>query len=240
MTEQSSTLSTAYANQQAAGQEQPTLPWRKLIVMVAVLAVHGLLLYMISTSLVKPPVVTPPTIVGVLIQPEPLPVVARPEPPKPKPQPQPRVEPKPLPPLPKAPPSERAVTAPPTPPVVAPAPAEPAPPAEPVAAPAPAPVKETEPAITPPRSDASHLNNPAPVYPAMSRRLQESGRVLLDVYILANGQVGELKLKQSSGFKRLDEAALQAVRTWKFVPAKRGNEAIPFWYVLPLSFDLTN
>jgi protein TonB len=72
----------------------------------------------------------------------------------------------------------------------------------------------------------------------MSRRLGEQGRVVLDVYILANGQVGELRIKQSSGFKRLDDAAMQAIKKWQYVPARRGNEAIPFWYIQPLSFSL--
>ncbi|MBK6757815.1 MAG: energy transducer TonB [Moraxellaceae bacterium] len=46
----------------------------------------------------------------------------------------------------------------------------------------------------------------------MSRRLGEQGRVVLNVYILADGTVGEVKIKQSSGFSRLDDAALQAVK----------------------------
>ncbi|WP_170106939.1 energy transducer TonB [Agitococcus lubricus] len=100
------------------------------------------------------------------------------------------------------------------------------------------PPPETE--ITPPRSDASSLNNANPSYPAMSRRLAEQGKVLLDVLILANGTVGEIKLKQSSGFKRLDDAALQAVKQWRFQPAKRGNQAIDYWYVLPISFSLNS
>jgi protein TonB len=74
----------------------------------------------------------------------------------------------------------------------------------------------------------------------MSRRLGEQGRVVLDVYILPSGLVGEIRLKVSSGSKRLDEAALQAVRRWKYVPAKRGDEAIAYWYVQPLSFSLNN
>jgi protein TonB len=94
--------------------------------------------------------------------------------------------------------------------------------------------------VTPPRTDASHLNNPAPAYPAMSRRLSEEGRVLLDVYILADGSVGEVKLKRSSGFPRLDTAAAEAVRRWRYVPARRGNEPIPFWYVQPVTFSLDN
>lgn len=92
--------------------------------------------------------------------------------------------------------------------------------------------------MIPPRSDAAHLSNPAPVYPAVSRRLREQGRVLFDVYILPDGTVGEIKLKRSSGFARLDEAALEAVRRWRYVPAKRGDEPIPFWYVQPIDFAM--
>ncbi len=93
-------------------------------------------------------------------------------------------------------------------------------------------------AVTPPRSDAAHLNNPAPVYPPVSRRSGEQGRVLLDVYILPDGAVGEIKLKRSSGFERLDEAAIRAVRRWKYQPARRGDQPIAWWYVQPIVFFL--
>lgn len=94
--------------------------------------------------------------------------------------------------------------------------------------------------MVPPRSDAAHLNNPAPVYPVVSRRLREQGRVLMDVYILPDGSVGEIKLKRSSGSARLDQAALDAVRQWRYLPARRGNEPIPYWYVQPLDFTLSS
>jgi protein TonB len=84
------------------------------------------------------------------------------------------------------------------------------------------------------------LNNPAPAYPAASRRFGEQGRVLLDVYIQPDGRVGEIRLKQSSGYPRLDEAALDAVRRWRYVPAHRGDEPIAYWYVQPISFSLNN
>lgn len=90
----------------------------------------------------------------------------------------------------------------------------------------------------PPRTDAAHLSNPAPVYPAISRRLGEQGRVLFDVYILPDGTVGEIRLKHSSGYSRLDDAALDAVRRWRYVPARRGNEPIPYWYVQPIVYSL--
>jgi protein TonB len=91
--------------------------------------------------------------------------------------------------------------------------------------------------MTPPRSDASALNQPA-AYPPLSRRLREEGRVLLDVHILADGSVGEVRLRQSSGYERLDEAALDAVRRWRYVPARRGDEPVATWYVQPVAFSL--
>ncbi|XVJ71783.1 MAG: energy transducer TonB [Rhizobacter sp.] len=185
--------------------------------------------------------VAPPAVVGMLVtappvvEPVPLPAVAQPQP---QPPPRPVVRRQPVPPAPVAAPSERAVTA---------APPVPAPPAVAEAAavealpspapPAPAPVAVPAP-VVPPRSDAAHLNNPAPAYPPVSRRLGEQGRVQLDVYILADGSVGDIKLKRSSGYPRLDQAALEAVRQWRYQPARRGSEAIPFWYVQPLTFSL--
>ncbi|ENO99036.1 hypothetical protein C667_00210 [Thauera phenylacetica B4P] len=210
-------------------------------------AAHLVLLWLATTALARSPTpVIPPSVAGQLVsqapvtEPQPLPM--QPEPPRPKPVVKPR--PTPVPPLPKAPPSERAVTAPlaePEPPVNdTPAPAEPMQPV-PAAAPAPAPSPKAEPEpVAPPRSDASHLNNPAPVYPAQSRRLREEGRVLFDVYILPNGSVGEIRLKRSSGYPRLDEAALEAVRRWRYVPAKRGDEPIPYWYVQPIDFEYSS
>ncbi len=68
--------------------------------------------------------------------------------------------------------------------------------------------------------------------------MQEEGRVLLDVYILPDGLVGEIKLKRTSGHPRLDQAALEAVKRWKYQPARRGNVPIPYWYVQPIDFSL--
>lgn len=93
-------------------------------------------------------------------------------------------------------------------------------------------------AVVPPRADASQLDYPAPVYPVISRRLGEQGRVLLDVHILPDGSVGEIRLKRSSGHARLDDAAIEAVRRWHYLPARRGGEPIPWWYVQPIAFAL--
>jgi periplasmic protein TonB len=92
--------------------------------------------------------------------------------------------------------------------------------------------------VVPPQADASQFNNAAPVYPTQSRRLRETGVVILEVLVKADGSLGDMRLKSSSGYSRLDEAAQKAVKNWRFTPAKRGNEAIDFWYELPVEFSL--
>jgi len=207
---------------------------------VVLLHVLGLVWAAQQLSITEPEI-TPPSVVGVLVAPEPKPSPPppKPVPPPPKPEPKPVPTPKPVAkPTPKPTPKPEPVREVAPEPVQQAAPAAPAPPAPPVQQATPAP--EAPAPVTPPRTDAAHLNNPAPQYPALSRRLGEQGRVMLDVYILPDGSVGEIKLNRSSGFPRLDNAALQAVKTWKYVPAKRGDKPIPFWYVQPVSFVLNN
>lgn len=98
--------------------------------------------------------------------------------------------------------------------------------------------KVTESPIAPPRLDATRLNNPAPVYPRTSLRLRQEGTVILKLLILANGTVGEIKVKISSRHQRLDKAALKAVKRWQYVPSRRKDEAIDFWYEQPIVFSL--
>jgi len=112
------------------------------------------------------------------------------------------------------------------------APEPPPPPAAPVAA-APAPV-----AATPPIFSADYLDNPSPVYPALSRRMHEQGRVILRVLVNARGAADDVQINSSSGHARLDDSARDTVRRWKFVPAKRGADAVPAWVLVPVSFGL--
>jgi protein TonB len=86
--------------------------------------------------------------------------------------------------------------------------------------------------------NAHYLENPQPAYPGLSRRLHEQGRVTLRVLVSASGTAQEVQVRTSSGFPRLDDAALQTVRNWKFVPAKRGAEAVSAWVLIPISFKL--
>jgi len=119
-------------------------------------------------------------------------------------------------------------------PVVVPAP--PPPPPEPIAlapSPAPAPVD-----VAPPVFNAAYLQNPKPPYSSVSKKLGEQGRVVLRVHVNPNGSADEVQLQTSSGFARLDESARTTVGRWKFVPAKRGNEPVSAWVVIPISFKL--
>ncbi len=111
-------------------------------------------------------------------------------------------------------------------------PPPPAPPPAPVAAaPAPAPVIL-------PNFNADYLKNPAPHYPALSRRMGEEGRVVLRVFVNQQGVPTQVELRTSSGFSRLDSVALETVRQWKFIPARRGEQPISAWVLVPISFSL--
>lgn len=92
--------------------------------------------------------------------------------------------------------------------------------------------------LTQPRFDAAYLNNPAPTYPPLSRRMREQGRVLMRVYVDPDGAPTQVQVRQSSGHPRLDSAAEAAVRRWRFVPARRGSDAVGAWVLVPISFSL--
>ncbi|SMB31127.1 putative TonB protein [Sterolibacterium denitrificans] len=120
---------------------------------------------------------------------------------------------------------------------------EAAPPIEP---PSPA-AEEPQPAETapppaaapqPPRFDAAYLDNPRPVYPTLSRRMGEQGTVQLRVQVDANGQPLDVKLHSSSGSPRLDNTAIEAVRRWRFVPARLGNKPVAASVIVPIVFSL--
>jgi protein TonB len=89
-----------------------------------------------------------------------------------------------------------------------------------------------------PNFNAAYLNNPAPNYPTISRRLGEEGLVLLQVQVTADGKAGSVELQTGSGSDRLDEAALEAVKKWRFVPAKRGDQAVSASVVVPVKFSI--
>ena len=97
-----------------------------------------------------------------------------------------------------------------------------------------------EPAVagTPARHDADYLRNPAPAYPAVSRRLRETGEVLLRVVVSPDGEALAVEIERGSGHARLDAAARRAVAGWRFVPARRADVPIQASVLVPIVFRL--
>lgn len=180
---------------------------------------------MVLASPQSQPEIIEPSIQGILIaapkKEEVIPIPPPPKPPEKKPE-----EPKKKP-LPKAPPSERAVKAPEP---------EPLPPVEEVKEEPP--VEATPEPVVPPSADAQEVNNPAPAYPAISKKLKEEGTVLLTILVTKEGRVAEVQIKTSSGYKRLDDAAVRAIKRWKFNPATQAGEPIDYWYEIDFEFSL--
>ncbi|MGH8550001.1 MAG: energy transducer TonB [Methylococcales bacterium] len=82
------------------------------------------------------------------------------------------------------------------------------------------------------------MNNPKPVYPPIARRRYWEGLVLLRVFVTAQGHCGKVSVNRSSGHEVLDEATLEAVSRWRFVPSKRGELAQASWVTVPIEFEL--
>jgi protein TonB len=77
-----------------------------------------------------------------------------------------------------------------------------------------------------------------PTYPPTEIRLGHTGTVMLGVYVLENGRVGEVRIEQSSGFARLDSAAQHEARRWRFKPGTRDGQAVAMWKTIPITFQL--
>ncbi|MDB5723985.1 MAG: TonB-like protein [Novosphingobium sp.] len=102
--------------------------------------------------------------------------------------------------------------------------------------PAPAPAAPSAPSPSPPSSSGSGpvkadltsnlLNAPSPVFPLSSRRKHESGTVVLRVIVGEDGRVDQVSVQRSSGFAALDEAALSAVRKWRWSRTMRDGRAV--------------
>jgi protein TonB len=185
------------------------------------------------------PVASSPTPDPAVVEPvpvEPPPVARAPEP---EPLTQPVVQPAPV-------PEPLAATRAEMPPLsTAPVQAAPPPAAAPVvrSVPAQPPAPPPSPAVvetlaTQPLFAADYLRNPKPRYPLLSRRLGEEGLVTLRVLVTAAGEPRQVELKESCGFPRLDQAAQEVVRSWRFVPAKRGESPVDAWVVVPIRFTL--
>ena len=85
-----------------------------------------------------------------------------------------------------------------------------------------------------------YLDAPVPRYPPKSKLLGESGRVHVRVLVDAAGLPSQAAIAKSSGYGRLDEAALSAVRAARFKPYTENGQPQVFWVVIPLIFELEN
>jgi protein TonB len=77
-----------------------------------------------------------------------------------------------------------------------------------------------------------------PSYPLTARRKSIQGTTLLKVHVLIDGRVGDVVVQESAGHPDLDQAAADAVRRWRFEPARAGVEPVAMWVLLPFEFRL--
>jgi len=225
--------------------QQPASNRSMWITGAAVLALHAAVIAAIALYHSPDPVkvATPPVVVATLISPEPapVPVPTPPEPPKPVEKPKPQVHKTPVVHRPTPRPLPQTTSAPT--PVAAAEPTPPAPPAPPQPAAPPAPPPAPAPALNPniPKN-VKHLTCAAtpPDYPALSRRRGETGTAVIQFIVDTTGRVESAHVKSSSGFSRLDDAALAAALASPCTPYMEAGQAVKAITERPYSFSLSN
>ncbi|MCB1596639.1 MAG: energy transducer TonB [Gammaproteobacteria bacterium] len=101
-------------------------------------------------------------------------------------------------------------------------------------APPPSPVVKKAPEI-----DPRYKRRFQPDYPPTSRRLGEEGSVIVQVLVDPEGKVSDGKIQTSSGFPRLDEAALKhALRAWRFTPGTEDGKPVSVWHSVKVTFRI--
>ena len=215
----------------------PSTQHKTMAIATGVLLLHGAALWALQTGLLQRmvDVVIPVTLLSELIEP-PRPKVEPPPPPK---QPVTPAQAVPQKAMPLPPPMPVAIAE------VAPTPQTPTGVVASVAALPPmtapqtaTPVAPPSPKVELPSSDADYLQNPKPAYPPMSKRIGEQGRVVVRVLIGVDGVAQKAEIRTSSGFERLDQAALATAQRWRYVPGKRGGVAEAMWFSVPINFVL--
>ncbi len=211
-------------------------PGQRRAVIVAIAALHGLA----GWAALQVPAVrsalheAAPMFVDLIAPPAP----PTPEPPPPPPpQPIPKKLPPPAPIITAAPSPAPAVFVAPPPPELPVPPAPPvvvveAPPAPPAPPPPPAPPREI------PASAIEYLVTPPIDYPRLSRRLNESGVVIVRIFIDAAGVPRQAQVATSSGFPRLDEAAVAGLQRFRFKPMTENGKPLSGWARIPVPFEL--
>ena len=96
----------------------------------------------------------------------------------------------------------------------------------------------TKAAESEPVFDADYLKNPAPYYPQAARKRGIQGKVLINVLVKADGTPSTVEISRSSGSSILDIAALDAVKQWRFIPAKRSGQLVAANVIVPVEFKI--
>lgn len=84
------------------------------------------------------------------------------------------------------------------------------------------------------------LKNPKPNYPSAARRRGMQGMVLLSIKVNKKGFVEYIHIEKTSGFRVLDQSAVNSVSKWQFVPAKRENEFVSSVVEIPIRFQMND
>lgn len=88
-------------------------------------------------------------------------------------------------------------------------------------------------------SSVEYIRPPQPVYPAISRRLGETGIVVLRILIGEKGLPEQVLVQKSSGSANLDEAGRQAALRALFKPHMEDGKPVPVFALVPLNFQLS-
>ena len=216
-------------------------PSRRAVIVGSVVLFHLAALWALQSGLLRraAEVVVPVEVIGQVIDPPRLPSPPAPIPRRKVTQTAPSLRPQAIRRRTPAPDAPLGTTEPP------PAPLLPAPPA-----PAAAPVASASPAAIPPaprapeqvelsQGQVRYVHAPAVVYPAMSRKLNETGRVIVTAYFNRAGDVKRAEVSTSSGFERLDRAAVEAVKQSRITPIPGGNEGTEYTFHAPINFVLS-
>jgi protein TonB len=100
---------------------------------------------------------------------------------------------------------------------------------------------EREVVRTPPSTQGRGARITQPEYPPAARRAGEEGTVTLKVFVTEGGRAGQVEVAKSSGFPKLDEAAVKEVqRNWRFVPGKEDGKPVSMWHTFAVTFRLTD
>ncbi len=210
----------------------PRIKGEKLAGLLFVLVLHGAALYGLWSYRIIPTPDEALTLMVSLINPPP---PEQPKPPKPEPPKLPKPKPvEPPPPehthlvveAPVVQPDEPVAYAPPQPPPAPPTPAVVAPPLPP------------QPVMLPNDLSVSCPDRSPPDYPRLAKRMNEQGKVVLRVELGEDGRIANVAVKMSSGYQRLDDAALNAVKTWRCKPVIRNGAAVSAVALQPFSFVL--